>query len=152
MAKKTAKNSTNQLPAGTLVRQSDGCTTCAETRAAPRLDVRKSPPYPVTAKTPETPSLVTPKPAPQTVKSVTFLLPICDAKSVSLSGDFNGWSTDATPMKRHEDGHWEVTVELAPGRYEYKLVRDGEWIPDLLAHEYVWNQHGTLNSVIEVRT
>jgi hypothetical protein len=36
MAKKTAKNSTNQLPAGTLVRQSDGCTTSAETRAADR--------------------------------------------------------------------------------------------------------------------
>jgi hypothetical protein len=82
---------------------------------------------------------------------VTFVLPICDAKRVSLSGDFNGWSPDATPMKRYDDGHWETTVELAPGRYEYKFVRDGEWMPDLLAHENVWNQHGTLNSVIEVR-
>jgi 1,4-alpha-glucan branching enzyme len=54
-------------------------------------------------------------------------------------------------MKRHDDGHWEATVDLAPGRYEYKFVRDGEWIPDLLARENVWNQHGTLNSVIEVR-
>ena len=87
-----------------------------------------------------------------TVK-VTFVFPICQccAKRVSLSGDFNGWSPDATPMKRYDDGHWETTVELAPGRYEYKFVRDGEWMPDLLAHENVWNQHGTLNSVIEVR-
>ena len=53
-------------------------------------------------------------------------------------------------MRRHSDGHWETTVDLAPGRYEYKFVRDGEWIPDLLAHENVWNQHGTLNSVVEV--
>ena len=82
---------------------------------------------------------------------VTFVLLICDAKRVSLSGEFNGWSPDATPMRRHSDGHWETTVDLAPGRYEYKFVRDGEWIPDLLAHENVWNQHGTLNSVIEVR-
>ena len=89
-------------------------------------------------------------PAPPRVK-VTFVLPICDAKSVSLSGEFNGWSPDATPMRRHDDGHWETTVDLAPGRYGYKFVRDGEWIPDLLAHENVWNQHGTLNSVIEVR-
>ena len=89
-------------------------------------------------------------PAPPRVK-VTFVLPICDAKSVSLSGEFNDWSPDATPMKRHDDGHWETTVDLAPGRYEYKFVRDGEWIPDLLAHENVWNEHGTLNSVIEVR-
>jgi hypothetical protein len=81
---------------------------------------------------------------------VTFVLPICDAKRVSLSGEFNGWSPDATPMRRHSDGHWETTVDLAPGRYEYKFVRDGEWIPDLLAHENVWNRHGTLNSVIEV--
>jgi len=89
-------------------------------------------------------------PAPPRVK-VTFVLPICDARSVSLSGEFNGWSPDATPMKRHDDGHWETTVDLVPGRYEYKFVRDGEWIPDLLAHENVWNEHGTLNSVIEVR-
>ena len=83
---------------------------------------------------------------------VTFVLPICDAKRVSLSGQFNSWSPDATPMKRYDDGHWETTVELAPGRYEYKFVRDGEWVPDLLAHENVWNRHGTLNSVIEVRS
>ncbi len=88
----------------------------------------------------------------QTVK-VTFVFPICQCcpKRVSLSGDFNGWSPDATPMKRHDDGHWETTVELAPGRYEYKFVRDGEWMPDLLARENVLNRHGTLNSVIEVR-
>ena len=82
---------------------------------------------------------------------VTFVLLICDAKRVSLSGEFNGWSPDATPMRRHSDGHWETTVDLAPGRYEYKFVVNGEWIPDPLAHEHVWNRHGTLNSVIEVR-
>ena len=37
---------------------------------------------------------------------VTFVLPICDAKRVSLSGEFNGWSPDATPMRRHSNGHW----------------------------------------------
>ena len=84
---------------------------------------------------------------------VTFVFPLCQCcpNRVSLSGDFNGWSPDATPMKRCDDGHWETTVELAPGRYEYKFVRDGEWMPDLLASENVLNQHGTLNSVIEVR-
>ena len=48
-------------------------------------------------------------------------------------------------------GTWETTVELAPGRYQYKFVVDGQWIPDPLAHDNVWNQHGTLNSVVEVR-
>ncbi len=84
---------------------------------------------------------------------VTFVFPACQCcpKRVSLSGDFNGWSPDATPMQRYDDGHWETTIELAPGRYEYKFVRDGEWMPDLLARENVLNPHGTLNSVIEVR-
>ena len=89
-------------------------------------------------------------PVPPQVK-VTFVLPEPNAKRVSLSGEFNGWSPEATPMKRHEDGHWETTVSLAPGRYQYKFIMDGQWIPDPLAHENVWNQHGTLNSVVEVR-
>ena len=87
-----------------------------------------------------------------TVK-VTFVFPICQccAKRVSLSGDFNGWSPDATPMQRYDDGHWETTVELAPGRYQYKLIVDGEWIVDPAAQKNVPNEHGSLNSVIEVR-
>ena len=82
---------------------------------------------------------------------VTFVLLDLGANQVSLSADFNGWSPNATPMRRNSSGHWETTVALAPGRYQYKFVVDGEWIPDPLAHENVWNQHGTLNSVIEVR-
>jgi 1,4-alpha-glucan branching enzyme len=89
-------------------------------------------------------------PTPPKVR-VTFVVVDLGAKQVSLSGEFNGWSPNATPMKRHQDGHWETTVDLAPGRYQYKFVVDGHWIPDPHAHENVWNQHGTLNSVIEVR-
>lgn len=55
-------------------------------------------------------------------------------------------------MKARGDGHWEATVSLAPGRYEYKFVVDGQWIPDPMATEQVWNRHGTLNSVKHVRS
>jgi len=82
---------------------------------------------------------------------VTFVLFEPGAKQVSLCGDFNGWASHAAPMKRQGDGHWETTVALAPGRYAYKFVVDGHWIPDPLAHKYVWNQYGTLNSVLQVR-
>jgi hypothetical protein len=82
---------------------------------------------------------------------VTFVVVDLGAKQVSLSGEFNGWSPNATPMRRDSRGHWETTVELAPGHYQYKFVVDGEWIPDPLAHANVWNQHGTLNSVVEVQ-
>ena len=54
-------------------------------------------------------------------------------------------------MKRHANGYWEATIELARGRYQYEFIIDGHGIPDPLPHENVWNQHGTLNSVIEVR-
>ena len=91
-----------------------------------------------------------PKPTATKTLSISFALHKPDAKRVSLCGEFNGWSPSATPMKRHEDGCWETTVALAPGRYQYKFVVDGQWIPDPLARENVWNQHGTLNSVIEV--
>ena len=90
------------------------------------------------------------QPASSRIK-VTFALPEPNAKQVALCGEFNNWSPDATPMQLQEDGHWETTIALAPGRYEYKFVVDGQWLPDPLAHENVWNQHGTLNSVVEVR-
>ena len=54
-------------------------------------------------------------------------------------------------MERAQDGSWETTVALAPGRYQYKFVVDGQWMPDPRARENVPNQHGTLNSVVEVR-
>ena len=74
-----------------------------------------------------------------------------DAKQVSLCGDFNEWSPNATPMKWKEGGRWAATVALAPGRYQYKFVADGRWMHDPAARENVSTQHGTLNSVVEVR-
>lgn len=81
---------------------------------------------------------------------VRFVLADLGAKTVALSAEFNDWSTDKTPMTRDASGHWEATLDLPPGRYEYKFVVDGQWVPDPLANETVWNPHGTLNSVIEV--
>ena len=89
-------------------------------------------------------------PRPRRVK-VAFVLPRADANHVALSGEFNGWSPSATPMKRCADGHWEAVVELGPGRYQYKFIVDGQWICDPQARENVWNPHGTQNSVVEVR-
>jgi len=81
---------------------------------------------------------------------VTFALFAPKAKHVSLCGEFNGWASDATLMKRDDGGNWETTVALPPGRYEYKFVVDGQWILDPQARESVGNCHGTLNSVAQV--
>ena len=87
--------------------------------------------------------------APQKVK-VSFVLLEPGAKQVFLCGEFNGWASDATPMKRDDAGHWETTIALAPGRHEYKFLVDGNWKHDPLARVNVWNQNGTLNSVAQV--
>jgi hypothetical protein len=83
--------------------------------------------------------------------NVRFELLEPNAKRVALCGDFNHWAANATPLSRAQDGRWATTLVLAPGRYEYKFLVDGIWIPDPSARENVWNYHGTLNSVIEVR-
>ena len=115
-----------------------------------------SPPSPAQSAAPTAPEKApvveqVPKPTATKTLSVSFALHKPDAKRVSLCGDFNGWSSTATPMKRHDDGHWGTIVALAPGRYQYKFVVDGEWIADPAAQKNVPNEHGSLNSVIEVR-
>ena len=41
-------------------------------------------------------------------------------------------------------------LALPPGRYEYRLVVDGESMPDPLVHETAPNPFGGLNSVLKV--
>jgi hypothetical protein len=105
-----------------------------------------------TARTPEPPKApgTAVKPAAHPPVNVTFGLLEPDAKQVFLCGEFNGWASDATPMKRDDAGHWETTLALAPGRHEYKFLVDGNWRHDPLARVNVWNQNGTLNSVAQV--
>lgn len=83
-----------------------------------------------------------------------------DAAQVLLAGSFNGWKPEATPMKRRADGQWETSLELPPGRYEYKFIVDGRWCcepgePDhactCLREGCAPNECGTLNRVLEVR-
>jgi alpha-amylase len=52
--------------------------------------------------------------------------------SVYLAGEFNGWSTRATPMTdEDDDGLWRTWYPLRAGRsYEYKFVVDGQWVTD----------------------
>ena len=67
-----------------------------------------------TATLPKAPKAAVKPTAPQTVK-VTFVLLEPGAKQVSLCGEFNGWSTNATPMKRDEAGRWETTPRVSAG-------------------------------------
>ncbi len=113
---------------------------------------RSAPPNaPIQAALPKSPPAPTPAHTSATTCHVRFELMEPTAKRVALCGEFNQWSTDATPLTQGPDGRWTTTIALVPGRYEYKFFVDGNWMPDPAARENAWNYHGTLNSVIEVR-
>jgi serine protease AprX len=74
------------------------------------------------------------------------------AHSVSVAGDFNGWSHVATPLKRNESGLWltEIVVPRSE-RFEYKFIIDGQrWIEDPSNSMKAPNNHGGLNSVLVI--
>ena len=70
--------------------------------------------------------------------------------TVFVAGSFNEWRPTATPMIPIAEGRWIKRLRLPPGRYEYCLVVDGEWMPDPLAVESVPNPFGGSNSVLHV--
>lgn len=74
------------------------------------------------------------------------------ARGVFIAGTFNDWQPTATPMIALGDGRWVKELALPPGRYEYRLVVDGEWISDPAVPEQAPNPHGSFNSVIVVGT
>lgn len=80
-----------------------------------------------------------------------------EASKVFLAGSFNQWNPESTPMKRRGKGPWEARLELAPGRYEFKFIVDGQWCcePGCESEhrgcpKCVSNTHGTMNRVLEV--
>jgi 1,4-alpha-glucan branching enzyme len=83
---------------------------------------------------------------------VTFELPTeIGATEVHLCGDFNDWSPTATPMKLRKDG-FSATIALEAGRrYRFRyLLGDGRWENDWAADDYVANEFGGEDSVVEV--
>jgi hypothetical protein len=92
-------------------------------------------------------------PAADTV--MTFVFVTHDASKVSLVGDFNQWSADATPMTRIANSNaWTVTVPLSAGRHLYSfyaLGTDGEkWLADPNAPATPDDGFGRRNSVVLV--
>jgi len=82
-------------------------------------------------------------------KTVEFRLSMPQARTVCVVGMFNNWDTKRTPMHKDASG-WKATVSLAPGRYEYRFVADGQWLSDPNAKESVGNDFGSTNSVLVV--
>lgn len=72
------------------------------------------------------------------------------ARSVALAGTFNDWRPAVTPMIHLCKDLWVKDLLLPPGRYEYRLVVDGQWICDPAAIEKAPNPFGDMNAVLIV--
>lgn len=74
-----------------------------------------------------------------------------NAQRVSIAGDFNNWSSEATAMERSpREGDWRMNMSIGKGRYRYRLVVDGKWVTDPNNQYVESNQFGELNNVVEV--
>jgi len=71
------------------------------------------------------------------------------AKSVRLSGNFNGWDKSGYVMNRDGDD-WVISVRIKPGKCLYKFIVGDDWIRDPDNKLWEQNQYGTGNSVFWV--
>ena len=90
------------------------------------------------------------------VCKVTFKIPATigdSAGNAHVVGEFNDWSTSATPMKRLKNGAFTATVDLAPNRsYQFRyLLGQSRWENDPEADGYLPTPFGdSQNSVITI--
>jgi 1,4-alpha-glucan branching enzyme len=83
-------------------------------------------------------------------KISSFTLYEPQATEVFVAGCFNDWNPSATPLEKGEAGTWSCTIDLEPGRHEYRFVADGEWRDDPLNVMRCSNEFGTENCVVIV--
>lgn len=79
-----------------------------------------------------------------------FRLEAPTAQTVKLVADFTGWDKNPLDLQLSENGFWQITVALPPGRYAYRFLVDGEWYDDPLCAQCEANPFGTTNAVVEV--
>ena len=72
------------------------------------------------------------------------------ADSISVAGNFNGWSPHATQLKRNSSGLWSTQIVVPrAGRFEYKFIVNGQrWIEDPSNGMKTPDSYGGLNSVL----
>ena len=84
-------------------------------------------------------------------KKVQFNLNAPSAKKVAIAGTFNNCNATADALKRAKDGAWQTSLNLKPGKYEYKYVVDGNWTNDPACNSCVPNNYGSCNCVVDVK-
>jgi len=84
--------------------------------------------------------------------AVAFVTLYPRAESVQIAGDFNGWQPTKLPMEKvGQNGVWQASAKLPPGKYRYRLVVDGQWQQDPYNEIMELNPFGGYNSIVEVK-
>lgn len=83
-------------------------------------------------------------------KKVVLSLGAPCATQVKVAGDFTGWEQAPVDLKKHKNGVWKATLNLDPGRYEYRFMVDGEWQDDPACVDKAPNAFGSENCVLVV--
>jgi dienelactone hydrolase len=92
-----------------------------------------------------------PPPKPSLTGNTTFRLKgFQNASVVALAGNFNNWNPRQLFFGK-ENGQWVCRIDLAPGKYLYKFVVDGEWIIDPENPTSEGDGNGNTNSVLVVK-
>jgi len=95
---------------------------------------------------------VSPVEKKEKTKRVAFSVRAKGGSKVFLAGSFNDWNPTAKEMvDKADNGIFTTNVNLPLGTHEYKFVIDGIWCVDPECPEWRQNDHGTLNSVKEVK-
>jgi hypothetical protein len=90
-------------------------------------------------------------PSPSLTGNTEFKLKgYSDARIVALAGSFNNWNQSQTLFAK-ESGEWVCRINLAPGKYTYKFVVDGNWIIDPANPSSEDDGRGNNNSVLVVK-
>jgi 1,4-alpha-glucan branching enzyme len=84
-------------------------------------------------------------------QKVTFSFYAPEAKAVLLAAEFTDWQKAPLSFKKDKKGLWKKTVSLAPGRYQYRLLVDGQWHDDPQCKDRQINEFGTENCVVVVK-
>lgn len=72
-------------------------------------------------------------------------------ENVALCGTFNSWDPFMYKLRETSPGKYSITLKLAPGKYYYQYVINGNYSWDKLNPKTVWNSENMRISVLDVK-
>lgn len=97
------------------------------------------------------PAAVGEGPQADAVVYVQFNLAAPGARTVSVGGDFDGWSGSHALEDPDGDGVWTGRVPVEPGLHSYMFLLDGsQWVTDPQASRYSDDGFGNQNAILAV--